>query len=368
MSKAKPMNKALKGCLIAFLIFDLVIVLLVGSMAGLMLSTHLPRSYKPDWASAEVANNPHIIQDSNEFKNADGTNKTLVCAHRAGRTLAPENTIAAFAKCFDNMESEGVKFDTLEFDLHLTLDGELILLHDDTLDRTSDCTVRGESEVYPHDKTLDELKTYNMGYNFEDPENPGTYPYRNKTDAELDAANVRICTLTDVLDYVAARMGEGQQLNYIIEIKDSGERGKEATDKLYQTMLAYDILDKVIVGTFNQDITTYIDTEYQGRADGKDIIRSASITEVLDFYFCMVFNVDLSKKNVGYSVLQIPYRDYVINLGKPAIIEYAHAFGIAVQYWTINDAADMQYLADAGADTIMTDDPVLLYNTIKKAD
>ena len=68
---------------------------------------------------------------------------------------------------------------------------------------------------------------------------------------------------------------------------------------------------------------------------------------------------------MGYSVLQIPYRDFGVNLGKPAIIEYAHAFGFAVQYWTINNAADMQYLADAGADTIMTDDPALLYKTIK---
>lgn len=361
MSKTSTINKHLKRFIIALVVIAAVVVIIV----GLILSTYIPRAYKPDYAAADYkAANPHLVYDGTA--NADGTSKTLVCAHRAGRTLAPENTIAAFAKCFDNMVEYGYNFDTLEFDLHLTADNELILLHDDTLDRTSNCNVLGEKEIYPKDKTLAQLKTYNMGYNFEDPTAPGTYPYRDMSDAELDAAHARICTLQEVLDYVAARLGEGQQLNYIIEIKDDGERGEVATDKLYQAMLDYDILDKVIVGTFHQHITSYIDQKYHNREDGKNIIRSASIKEVLSFYFSMMFNVDLSKKDIGYSVLQIPYRDYVINLGKPAIIQYAHAFGIAVQYWTINDAADMQYLADAGADTIMTDDPALLYNTIKK--
>jgi len=353
------MHKGIK----ALVIIAIVIVSLITVTVSLFLSTYIPRAYRVDWSDASVTANPHIVNDGTP--NAEGTSKTLVCAHRAGRTLAPENTIAAFAKCFDNVEAHGYAFDTLEFDLHLTDDGYLILLHDDTLDRTSDCKARGESEVYPKDKTLAELKTYNMGYNFEDPEAPGTYPYRNLSDAELDASHCRICTLEDVLDYVNSRLKPGQNMNYIIEIKDDGERGKVATDKLYKTMCDYDILDKVIVGTFHQTITSYIDEKYQNRADGKNIIRSASITEVLSFYFSMVFNLDLSKQNVGYSVLQIPYRDFVINLGKPAIIEYAHAFGIAVQYWTINNAADMQYLSDAGADTIMTDDPALLYQTIK---
>lgn len=359
MSKANPINKHIKGLIIALIVLAAIGVLL----ASAALSTYIPRGYRPDYASAAVADNPHIVYDGTT--NADGTYKTLVCAHRAGRTLAPENTIAAFAKCFDNMAEFGYAFDTLEFDLHLTKDGYLILLHDDTLDRTSDCTQKGEKKVYPKDKTLAELKTYNMGYNFQDPEQPGTYPYRDLSDAELDAAHCRICTLEEVLDYINARLAAGQKMNYIIEIKDDGERGKEATDKLYRTMLDYDILDKVIVGTFHQTITGYIDEAYHNRTDGKNIIRSASIKEVLGFYVSMILNLDLGKQNVGYSVLQIPYRDFVINLGKPAIIEYAHAFGIAVQYWTINNAADMQYLAEAGADTIMTDDPALLYKTIK---
>lgn len=365
MSREKTLNPHVKRLIISLIVIAAIVVLVV----GLMISTYIPRGYRVDWTDAKVTANPHIV--NNGETNADGTSKTLVCAHRAGRTLAPENTIAAFAKCFDNMVEYHYAFDTLEFDLHLTYDGYLVLLHDDTLDRTSDCTAKGEHNVYPKDKTLEELKTYNMGYNFEDPESPGTYPFRNMTNTQLDEAHARICTLEEVLDYINARLeqlGGHRDMHYIIEIKDDGDRGKIATDKLYQTMLNYNILDKVIVGTFHQAITTYIDQRYQNREDGQNIIRSASITEVLGFYFSMMFNFDLSKQHIGYSVLQIPYRDYVLNLGKAAIIEYAHAFGIAVQYWTINNEADMKYLAAAGADTIMTDDPALLYRAIKSTD
>lgn len=356
-SRSSGSHKVLKGFLIALLVLVILVIIFV----GLLLSTYIPRGYRVDWNSDKVLANPHIVHSDTALP--EGTYPTLIAAHRAGRTLAPENTIAAFAKCFDNRDEKGYTFSTLEFDLHLTKDEELILLHDDTLDRTSDCTqVYNEHDVYPHDKTLDELRRYNMAYSFEDPQNPGTFPYRNASDQEL--TNCRICTLEEVLDYVATRTAEGESMNYIIEIKDDSERGKIATDKLYQTMLDYDILDNVIVGTFNQDITTYIDQTYQKRADGRNIIRSAGVSEVLNFYFSCMFNVDLSKKDIGYSVLQIPYKDYVINLGKEAIVEYAHAHGIAVQYWTINDAKDIEHLASIGADTIITDDPELAYQII----
>ena len=65
-----------------------------------------------------------------------------------------------------------------------------------------------------------------------------------------------------------------------------------------------------------------------------------------------------------YKVLQIPYRDFGINFGKKAIIDYAHSYGIAVQYWTINKGKDIEYLTSIGADCIMSDDPRLAYQII----
>ncbi len=306
----------------------------------LCLSTYIPKAADTDYSSEVCLNNAYI------------QSTPLISAHRAGRNLAPENTMAAFKECFENNNDYSV--DILEFDLHITKDKRLILLHDETLDRTSDCKeVFGEKDVKPQNKTLAELKQYNMGYHFSV---NGEYIYRG-TDADLTYC--RIVSLEEVLDYL--RVQESlwkKQFNYIIEIKNDGALGNESMQLLYETLISYDILDRTIVGTFNKSVSEYMDANCPG------VIRSAGIDEVLDFYFSCMFNVDFSKKNVKYKVLQIPYKTYVINLGKKAIIDYAHKYGLAVQYWTINNKKDIEALTAMGADAIITDDPKLAYNLI----
>ena len=273
--------------------------------------------------------------------NAYIVSATLMSAHRAGRKTAPENTMAAFSKCIDIMETEGYVIDILEFDLQLTKDERLVLLHDDTLDRTSNCEeVEGfgkDSKVIDH--TLEELKTLEMWHDYD-----GT---------DFEEGKARICTLEEVFDYVITEKGY-VDMRYIIEIKDSGAVGEKAMDKLYEIMVNYDVLDKVIVGTFQKNVTAYIDKEYSSRG----VTRSASIMEVVEFYFAFCFNADLAKKNVGYSVLQIPTDAYIfVDLGKKSVIDYAHKYGIAVQFWTINDPKEIEQLIRDGADAIMTDYP-----------
>lgn len=308
----------------------------------LCLSTYIPKTSDTDYSSEICKSNPYIKE------------KALISAHRAGRNIAPENTMSAFKACFENNNEYSV--DILEFDLHITKDEKLILLHDDTLDRTSDCKeVFGEKDVRPENKTLGELKQYNMGYNFTV---NGEYIYRGEY---ADLTYCRIVSLEEVLDYLRAQESVWKkQFNYIIEIKNDGALGEKATDILYRTLQNYGIIQRTIIGTFNKNVSDYID------AHCPDAIRSAGIAEVLDFYFCCMFNVDLSKKNVKYRVLQIPYRDYAINLGKKSIIDYAHKYGIAVQYWTINKAKDIKALTEMGADAIITDDPRLAYNIINE--
>ena len=83
---------------------------------------------------------------------------------------------------------------------------------------------------------------------------------------------------------------------YIIEIKDEGELGNKAMDLLYKELVYFDIVDKVIVGTFNKSVSDYIDMKYPM------ITRSAGIAEVLEFYYCSIFNVDLSKRILNISI------------------------------------------------------------------
>ncbi|MEG2450362.1 MAG: glycerophosphodiester phosphodiesterase family protein, partial [Clostridia bacterium] len=67
-----------------------------------------------------------------------------------------------------------------------------------------------------------------------------------------------------------------------------------------------------------------------------------------------------------FDVLQIPYDQFVLNFGTKAVIDYAHKYGLAVQYWTINDPVKIAELCANGADCIMTDNPEAGYNIINK--
>ncbi|MDE7372741.1 MAG: hypothetical protein K2N18_01620, partial [Clostridia bacterium] len=280
---------------------------------------------------------------------AIGTQKgTLLSAHRAGGDLYPEETLSAFKNC---MENTNAKVDIVEFDLHLTKDGHLVLMHDHEVDRTSDGPkVFGKKKVKVQDKTLAELQTLNFGYNFTDAN--GKYIYREEG---ADLTDVRILTLDTILTYLAEQRPDGD-LNYIIEIKDKGKVGKEAMDKLYKAMVDYNILDKTIVGTFNGDISKYIDDVYRD----KGVKRSAGILEVLNFYYAFLWGVKQNPDKLNYDVLQIPmgFKGF-FDMSTKQFIDYAHSLGIAVQYWTINEEKDMRTLLANGADAIMTDNPEL---------
>ena len=276
-----------------------------------------------------VKNNPFLVSK-------DGL--PMIAAHRGGGLCNPENTMLAFREAV-----KAYNVEIIESDLYLTKDGYLVLLHDDTLDRTSNCEeVEGfgkDSKVVDH--TLAELQTLEMWHDYDGD--------------DFDKAEARICTVTEVFDYVIAK--GYTDMKYVVEIKDSDENGERATDILYSTLVQYNLLDKTIVGTFNDNVTKYIDKVYTQ----KGMIRSASIMEVLKFYFDFSFNVDLTDKLPAFRVLQIPTDDYVIiDFGKEAFIDYAHKYGIAVQYWTINDADEMRRLIELGCDCIMTDNPKLL--------
>ena len=313
----------------------IVIVSIILLFVLICLSTYIPKTGDTDYNSEACLSNPYIVED------------TLVSAHRAGRTLAPENTLAAFDACLNNGGEYEV--DILEFDLHLTKDEDLILLHDDTLDRTSDCANYGEKNVKPIDKTVEELKVYNMGYNFEE---NGEYPYRKEG---ADLTNCRIVTLTDVFDFLKEN-GKLDSMRFIIEIKDGKNNGYKAADILADTLKEYGLLDKTVVGTFKGEVSKYLDSDHP------EIIRSAGIAEVLGFYFASVLGIKLD--NVKYKVLQIPYKDFVLNFGKKSLVDYAHKYGIAVQYWTINKEKDIRHLTKIGADAIISDNPKLAYEVI----
>lgn len=323
-------------------------------------------------------NNPYIVYN---------TTGVMRSAHRAGGVLDPENTMQAIKTCINNSDYD---VDILEFDLHLTKDNKLILLHDENFDRTTNSVeVWGREGVLPRDKDLAEIKELNFGYWFPyergsvQVEDKRIYKDLGKLPKGIDANDLRVVTLEDVFKEVGAKKtselapGESApkiKYNFIIEIKDKGSVGKYAAEQLCELMNDYNLLDKVVVGTFNGEISDYFDylntTDelYKGKINpykGK-INRSAGILEVLKIFLSYLMNRDLG--DVKYNVLQIPYMNWFPFLGSKSFIDYAHKYGIACQFWTINEASQMETLIKNGADCIMSDNPKLLDEVTKRVE
>lgn len=324
------MKKALKIILIVLL----VLVVLIG---GFLIVVTRDSSQAPQEVSG--SENPYITQ----------LGKTMVSAHRSGGGIAPENTMMAFKNC---IESGEFTIDIFEFDLHITADDELVLLHDETLDRTSDSVaVFGKEEVKPSEKTYEELRKLNMGEGFT--ADDGQTPFQGLRGADVPD-DLRIVRLQDVFDYLTAH----GDYKYIIELKDGGELGRKACDKLYGIMQDYGLLKSVVVGTFHGEISDYMDEKHP------DMYRSASIKEVASFYFSALFNIKRDKADFKFVALQIPDDDFIIKLGTSRVVNYAHRYDIAVQYWTINEPEKVKRLSEIGADAIMSDDPDMAYRVL----
>ena len=319
----KRIKKALK--------IALIIILIVAILAA-FLFWRVTRKTDDEAVSTADCTNPLIT----------ALGSTMLAGHRAGGGIAPENTMAALQNCVESGEYE---LNIFEIDLRLTADGELVLLHDSTLDRTSNAVEHfGREDIYPAEYSLAQLKELNMGESFETDD--GVAPYTGLRAADIPDA-VRITTLDEALEYLEAH----GDYRYIIEIKDSGEMGYKAVDKLYETLLAYGALEKAVVGTFHSEVTRYMDSAHP------DLPRSAGFNEVIVFYIHSFLG--LKHSDYPFVALQIPTTDYVVNLGTSRLVNYAHEHNIAVQYWTINDPEDMAYLQSIGADAVMTDVPDL---------
>ena len=157
--KVYQMKRKHRGWKIALCVVLALVVCIAGTQTAIYFHRSEPASVK-------------LYTGSFRYITTDG--KAMVSAHRSGGDLNPEESMAAFKNC---VESKDFQTDIFEFDLHITKDGVLILLHDDTLDRTSDSAeVFGEEDVRPEDKTYEELRTLNMGAKFTAQD--GSTPYK----------------------------------------------------------------------------------------------------------------------------------------------------------------------------------------------
>ena len=277
--------------------------------------------------------------------------ETKVLAHRAGKKLFPQGTLMAFEGC---VNAEDFDTDFFEFDVKLTKDEKLIILHDDTFDEISNAVEYfGKEGNYPADYTYEELSELNMGEFFKNSE--GIAPYKGLRGDDIPE-NLRVLTVEDALNYTE---NSGGDYYYSIEIKIDGEAGFKAADILYGILSEMKLLDRVIVASFSKDVILYIEENYP------DLTRTAYNVEAALLFFDALLGIERPEGYYKFDVLQVPPDRYIVNMGTTRLVNHAHKNNVAVCYWTINDAEKMEFLQSIGADGIITDVPDVACRVLK---
>ncbi|GAA0371237.1 glycerophosphodiester phosphodiesterase [Bacillus horti] len=255
----------------------------------------------------------------------------LVIAHQGGNMLAPSSTFAAFDKAVE------LGVDVLEYDLHITKDGQLVLIHDPTVDRTTN----GQGRV--EDLTLEEIQALDAGYTFTDLS--GELSYRGQ--------GLYIPTLEEMFQ----RYG---QMLHNIEMKNtnSDEHYEEIYEKLWTLIQKYNMEDKVLIFSFDHQMIK----DFQQLSEGR-VAVSAGRAEIIKFVaFHKLLLSPFYRTEV--QALQIPVESDGFNLADATLTKGAKRHHMQLHYWTINDEEAMRALLELGADGIITDRPDLLMEII----
>jgi len=250
----------------------------------------------------------------------------LVIAHRGGRSLGPENTLYTFRRAVD------LGVDVLEMDVHPTRDGRLAVLHDSTLDRTTN----GSGPVGRY--TLAELKKLDAAYRWS-PDQGESFPLRGK--------GLSIPALSEVFEAFP-------QMRMNIEIKAFGQGELSAMCRLIHD---FGMSQKVMVASFKSG------TLKKFRSTCPGIATSAGASEVLLFFALQRLHLE-SVYSPAYQALQVPRSYGDLQVVTKRFLEAAHARNLKVHVWTINGVDDMHDLLQLGVDGIMTDYPQRLLKLV----
>lgn len=215
--------------------------------------------------------------------------------------------------------------DALEVDIHVTGDGELVAMHDDTVDRTTD----GSGTV--RDMTLAELHELDAGYRWTG-DGGATFPFRGQ--------GIRPPTLTEVLDTF-------DDIRFAIEIKPDDPK---LAGQVRDIVRKHGKAEHALVGSFNTNVMRAF------RRACPEVPTAAGEFEVRVFYCLMRLHLGaLHAPNAP--ALVVPEWDGKAHVVTPAFIAAAHGHGMKVYVWTVNEREDMDRLVEWGADGIISDYP-----------
>jgi len=262
------------------------------------------------------------------YKNID---RPLVIAHQGGDGIWPGDTMFAFEKAV------AIGVDVLEMDAHITRNGHIILMHDETVDDTTDGTGRIE------DMTLDELKQLDAAYDWSN-DGGQTNAYRGQ--------GIQVPSLAELFEAFP-------QMRYMVEIKLT----ENPIDRpLCDLIRQYNMQDRVLVASFHDEAIQNF------RRTCPEVATSASRGEVTKFVLLgKVFLSGLVEPE--YQSMQPPFdpeESMNIPIMTKRFIREAHAKNIKVEPWTVNDPELMRQYIDWGADGIITDRPDLMMDILNE--
>ena len=278
---------------------------------------------------------------------------TLISAHRGGAELNPENT----KKAFDYVIVHTEYTDIVEFDVRLTKDNELVIIHDESINRTG-LAVETE-EIIIREHTYEELSNYNLGVNFEI---DGQKPYADYSIEKAKAEGLTIMKLEDFFN----EYKDERYFRIYLEIKDSGDDAKIAVDEAERILALPEYSmwsDRTMFISFSTTAVKYTLENYPNRyvaGMGVNVIGPlVGVKLGLNPLFSPKFQSIQTSMKIGKGIFQF-------NCATQSFVDAAHKRNQTVSFWTIDNEEDMRYLISLGVDGITTDNPELLARVLGK--
>jgi glycerophosphoryl diester phosphodiesterase len=284
--------------------------------------------------------------------------RVLNIAHQGGEFEAPSDTLYALKTAVE----KGA--DVLEVDVHATApegDGEraIVAIHDTTVDRTTDGSGRVDAMTLAEVQALDAahwfvpgIGTCNPDFGCEKPED-ARYVFRGAAHGDestlpdgYEPADFRIPTLGEILEAFP-----DQLIN--IEIKRTVPDTEPYEDLVADLLAEFDRTDDVIVVAFS-DLAVE-----KFKLHAPDVDTAVATAQAAAFKSSAEGPLP-GAPNPRYVALQVPITFEGVQVVSEDFVRDAHANGLAVHVWTVNDADDMRWLIEIGVDGIMTDVPTLL--------
>jgi glycerophosphoryl diester phosphodiesterase len=240
----------------------------------------------------------------------------MAIAHRGGARLRPENTLAAF----DHALTFGV--DALECDVRLSRNGEPVLIHDDTLDRTTDATGPVAN------MTADELASVDAAYHFGPADD---YPFRRR--------GLGVPRLSELL-------ARAPSVPVIVEIKgdDPGVVGP-----VLEVVDALGAWNRVVIGGFSHRVLTVV------RERAPAVLTSASQHEIVSALRRSTFW--LRPRRPAFQLVQAPLRLRGRQILTRTFVRRLRRASLPVQAWIVDELDDMRMVLDWGVTGLISDRP-----------